>query len=115
MRSSSQDSNMSTNNKLFQQMFMQFPQTQANAPAPQAPNIKSECISNPEVFTREGLSIEQIYKHLETFGISLSLKITLNLDHMPTPEAGIAYTFLRIFEIAQNYVALKIQAKYYLD
>ena len=50
-------------------MFMQFLQTQASVPAPQAPSIKSKHTPDPEVFTGEGPSIEQINKRLETFRI----------------------------------------------
>ena len=39
----------------------------------------------------------------------------LNLNRMPAPEARIAYTFSRISETAQGYIALKIQAKLYLS
>ena len=92
---------------------MQFLQTQASVPPPQASNIKSKCTIDPEVLTREGSSIEQIYERLKTFRISLKLKMTLNLDHLPTPEAHIAYSFPRISESAQGYIVQKIKAKYY--
>ena len=104
---------MSTNNELFWQMFIQFLQTQASVPAPQASHIKSERTPVSEVFTREGFSIEQIYERFKTFEIGLSLKITLNLNCMLTPEACIAYTFSRTSRTAQGYIALKIQVKYY--
>ena len=104
---------MSTYNKFFRQMLIQFPQTQASVPAFQAPKIKSEYIPDPEVFTGEGFSIEQILKLFETFEISFSYKMTLNLDCMPTPESHIVYTFSRISGTAQGYIAPKIQAKYY--
>ena len=74
-------------------MFVQFLQTQASVPAPQASHIKSECTLDPEVFTKKESSIEQVYECLETFRISLNFKITLNLDCMPTPETHIAYIF----------------------
>ena len=91
---------MLINNKLFWQMFMQFLQTQASVPAPQAPNIKSKCTPDLEVITRKGSSIKQIHKYLKTFGIFFNLKMTLNLHHMVTPEPCIAYTFPRTFGIA---------------
>ena len=96
-------------------MFMQFLQIQVSVLAFQALNIKSKCTPNSEVFTGKGSSIEQIHERLETFEISFSLKITLNLDPMHTSEAGIAYTFSRTCEKAQGYIAPKIQAKYYQD
>ena len=105
--------NTLTNDELLQQMFMQFLQTQASLPAPQAPNIKLECTPDTEVFTEEKSFIEKIYECFKTFGISLNLKITLNLDHMLTPEVRITYTFSRISRTTQGYVAPKIQAKYY--
>ena len=39
--------------------------------------------------------------------------MTLNLDQMFTPKARIAYTFPHISGTAQEYIASKIQAKYY--
>ena len=96
-------------------MFMQFLQTQASVLAPQAPSIKSKCTADQEVFTREGSSIEQIHKRFKTFEISLNLKMTLNLDRMPTPEARISYISSRTSRPAQGYIAPKIQAKYYQD
>ena len=96
-------------------MFMQFLQTQASLPAPQAPSIKLKCIPDPEVFTGKGFSIEQIHERLETFGIDISLKMTLNLNRIPTPESYIAYTFSRTSGTAQSYITPKIQAKYYQD
>ena len=104
----SHDFNMLTNDKFFQQIFMQFLQTQASVPAPQASSIKLKFTPNPEVFTRTGFSIEQIHKYLKTFKISLNLKMTLNLDRMPTLEARIAYTFSRTSKTAQGYIAPKI-------
>ena len=76
-------------------MFMQFLQTQASAQATRPSIIKSERTPDPEVFSGEGLSTEVIHERLESFGIALDLKMTLNLDRMPTPEARIAYTFSR--------------------
>ena len=92
---------------------MQFLQTQASVPAPQAPNIKSKHTPDPEVFTGEGYSIKQIFERLKTFGISLNLKMTLNVNQMPTPEVCITYTFSRISRKTQGYIAPKIQVKYY--
>ena len=41
--------------------------------------------------------------------------MTLNLDRMPTPEARIVYTFSRTSGTVQDYIAPKIQARFYLD
>ena len=46
-----QDFNMSTNDKLLWQIFMQFLQTQASVQAPQAPKINSKHTLNFEVLT----------------------------------------------------------------
>ena len=94
-------------------MFIQFLQTQASIQDFQAPNIKSKHILDLEVFTGDESSIEQIHECLKIFGISLNLKMTLNLDCMPTPEACTAYTFSRTSGTVQGYIAPKIQAKYY--
>ena len=78
-------------------------------------HAKSERSSDPEIFSGKGSSIEYIHEHLESFGIALDLKMTLNLDHMPMPEARIAYTFSRTSSTAQGYIAPKIQARLYQD
>ena len=39
-------------------MFMQLLQTQASVPATQAPNIKSKCTTDLEVFTGENFCIK---------------------------------------------------------
>ena len=111
-----QDTTMTpANNDLFQHMFMQFLQTQASAQATRPSITKSECTLDPEVFSGEGPSTEVIHDRLEFFGIVLDLKMTLNLDRMPTSEACIAYTFSRTSGTAQGYIAPKIQAKLYQD
>ena len=94
---------------------MQFLQTQAFAQATRPSITKSEPTPDPEVFSGEGPSTEVIHERLEFFGIALDLKMTLNLDRMPTPEARIAYIFSRTSETAQGYIARKIQAKLYQD
>ena len=96
-------------------MFMQFLLTQASAQATKPSITKSERTPDPEVFSSEGPSTEFIHEQLEFFGIALDLKLTLNLDCMPTPEARRAYTFSRTSRTAQGYIALKIQAKLYQD
>ena len=92
---------------------MQFLQTQASAQATKTSITKSERTPDPEVFCGEGPSIEVIHERLKSFKIALDLKMTLNLNRMPTPEARIAYTFSRISGTAQGYIAPKIQAKLY--
>ena len=87
---------------------MQFLQTQASAQATRPSITKSECTPDSEVFSGEGPSTEVIHEHLKSFGIALDLKMTLNLDCMPTPEGRIAYTFSRTSETAQGYIAPKI-------
>ena len=77
-------------------MFMQLLQTQVSVPASQTSRIKSERTPDPEVFPGEGSFIKQIHERLETFGIDLNLKMTLNLDHMLTTKVCIAYSFSRI-------------------
>ena len=94
---------------------MQCLQTQASAQATRLSTTKSECTLDPEVFSGEGPSTKVIHERLEFFGIALNLKMTLNLDRMPTPEACIAYTFSRTSGTAQGYIAPKIQAKLYQD
>ena len=94
---------------------MQFFQTQASAQATKPSITKSECIPDPEVFFGEEPPTEVIHERLESFRIALDLKMILNLDRMPTPEAHIAYTFSRTSGTAQGYIAPKIQAKLYQD
>ena len=74
-------------------MFMEFLCTQTTAQATRASHAKYECSPDPEIFSGEGSSIEYIDERLEFFGIALDLKMTLNLDRMPAPEARIAYIF----------------------
>ena len=94
---------------------MEFLRTQTTAQATHASHPKSERSPDPEIFSGEGFSFEYIHKCLEFFGIALDLKMTLNLDRMPTPEARIAYTFSRTSGTAQGYIAPKIQARLYQD
>ena len=103
------------NNDLLQHMFMEFLRTQTTAQATHASHAKFERSLDPEIFSGEGSSIEYIHKRLESFGIALDLKMTLNFDPMPTPEASIAYTFSRTSGTAQGYIAPKIQARLYQD
>ena len=94
---------------------MEFLRTQTLAQVTHASHTKSERSPDPEIFSSERSSIEYIHERLESFGIALDLKITLNLDRMPTPEARIAYTFSRTSGSAQGYIAPKIQARLYQD
>ena len=111
-----QDTTMTpANDDLLLHIFMQFLQTKASAQATRPPITKSECTPDPEVFSGEELSTEVIHERLESFGIVLDLKMTLNLDRMPTPEARIAYTFSCTSRTAQSNIASKIQAKLYQD
>ena len=109
-----QDTTMTpANDDLLQHMFMQLLQTQASAQATRPSITKSERTSDPEVFFEEGPSTEVIHERLESFGITLDLKMTLYLDRMPTPETRIAYTFSHTSGTAQGYITPKIQAKLY--
>ena len=111
-----QDTTMTpANDDLFQHMFMQFFQTQAFAQATRPFIAKSKHTPDPEVFSGKGPSTEVIHERLESFRIALDLKVTLNLDRMPPPEARIAYIFSRTSGTAQGYIAPKIQAKLYQD
>ena len=104
------------NDNLLQHMFMEFLRTQTTAQATQATHAfhaKSERSPDPEIFSGKGSSIEYIHERLESFGIALDLKMTLNFDCMSTPEARIAYTFSCTSGTAQGYIAPKIQARLY--
>ena len=97
---------------------MQFLQTQASAQATRPSITKSEkTLQTLKFFLERGPSTKIIHERLESFEIALDLKMTLNLDRMPTPEASIAYTFShsRTSRTAQGYIAPKIQAKLYQD
>ena len=112
MESDQESTMLLVNNDRLRHMFMEFLRTQTTA---QAPHIKSKCTPDPEVYPEERSSTEQVHECLESFGIALDLKMTLNLDCMPTSEARIAYTFSRTSGTAQEYIALKIQARLYQD
>ena len=112
MESSQEFTMPPTNNDFLRHMFIEFLRTQKTA---QTLHVKSEHTSDPEVFFGEGSSTKQVHEHLESFGITLDLKMILNLDRMPTPEARIAYTFSRTSGTAQGYIAPYIQARLYQD
>ena len=103
------------NNDLLQHMFMDFLRTQTTTQATHASHAKSERSPDPEIFSGKGSSIEYIHERLESVGIALDLKMTLNLDRMPTSEARIVYTFSSTSGTAQGYIAPKIQARLYQD
>ena len=103
------------NDNLVQHMFMEFLRTQTTVQATHASHAKSERSPDPEIFFGKEFFIEYIHEHLESFGIALDRKMTLNLDRMPMPEARIAYTFSRTSGTAQGYIAPKIQARLYQD
>ena len=90
---------------------MEFLCTKTIAQATHAFHTKSVCFSDPEIFSEKGSFIEYIHKRLESFGVALDLKMTLNLNCIPTPEAHIAYTFSRTSGTAQGYIAPKIHAR----
>ena len=94
-------------------MFIEFLRTQTTAQATHASHTKSERSPDPEIFFGERSSIEYIHERLESFDIVLDLKMTLNLDRMPMPEACIAYTFSCTSGTVQGYIAPKIQARLY--
>ena len=99
-------------------MFIEFLCTQTTAQATHAihaSHAKSQRFPDPEIFSGGGSSIEYIHKRLESFGIALDLKVTLNLDRMPTPKARIAYIFSHTLGTAQGYITPKIQARLYQD
>ena len=94
---------------------MEILRIKATVQATHASHAKFERSPDPEIFFGEKSLIEYIHERLEFFGIVLDLKMTLNLDRMPTPEACIAYTFSRTSGTAQGYIAPKIQARLYQD
>ena len=96
-------------------MFIEFLRTQSIALATHVSDAKSEHSPDPEVFLGEESSTEYIHERLECFETALGLKMTLNFNHMPTPEARIAYTFSQISGPAHRYIATKIKARLYQD
>ena len=56
-----------------------------------------------------------MYKKLESFIISLTLKITLNTDWYPTETSWIVYVFSCTTGTAQSYISAKITAGQYID
>ncbi|KAI9876683.1 MAG: hypothetical protein M1823_007232, partial [Watsoniomyces obsoletus] len=99
----------SMHDDVLRQMFAQFLEQQNNSRFMAA--SKSDKAPDPEIFTAEGSSIDVIHEKLETFAIQLELKMTLNMDRMPTPDTRVAHTFSRTSGTAQGYIAPNITAK----
>ena len=100
------------NDEFLCNMFAEFMQIQAtNTP----PKSKSECTANPEIFSGDGGNTEVTHEKLESFIMSLSLKMTLNADWYPTAMSWIAYVFSRTTGTAQSYISAKITAGQYVD
>ena len=59
--------------------------------------------------------MEITYEKLESFIMSLSLKMMLNTDWYPTETSQIAYIFSRTTGTAQSYISAKIMAGQYID
>ena len=59
--------------------------------------------------------MEIMYEKLESFIMSLSLKMTLNTDRYPTETSWIAYVFSHTTGTAQSYISAKITAGQYID
>ena len=97
---------------LLRQMFTQFMHFTANN---SHHAVKSEKIPDPEIFTGTGDSIEDIHEKLETFVVSLTLKMKLNMDRFPTADARIAYTFSRTGDRAKGHIVTKVQSNQYAD
>ena len=56
-----------------------------------------------------------MYEKLESFIMSLSLKMTLNNDWYPTETLRIVYVFSHMTGTAQSYISAKIMAGQYID
>ena len=97
---------------LLRQMLTQFMHFTANN---SHHAVKSEKIPDPEIFTSTGDSIEDIHEKLETFVVSLTLKMKLNMDHFPTTDARVAYTFSRTGDRAKGHIVTKVQSNQYTD
>ena len=91
-------------------MFIEFLHIQTTA---QATHVKFKCTLNPENFSQKEFFTKQVHKRLKFSGIALDLKMTLNLNCMPLPEARVTYKFSRTSGTAHKYITLKIQARLY--
>ena len=95
------------NNKFLHNMFAEFIQIQATNTTPKS---KSEHTADPEIFSGDGRNTEIMYEKLESFIMSLSLKMTLNTDQYSTETSQIVYVFSRTTGTAQFYISAKITA-----
>ena len=100
------------NDKFLHNMFTEFMQIQATNTTPKS---KSEHTADPEIFSGDGRNMEITHEKLESFIMSLSLKMTLNTDWYPTETSWIAYVFSRTTGTAQSYISAKITAGQYID
>ena len=65
---------MLTNDKLLQQIFMQFLQAQANVSAFQAPNIKSECTQTQKSLLENKLLLNKFLNTSKLLELALTLR-----------------------------------------
>ena len=100
------------NNKFLHNMFAEFMQIQATNTTPKS---KSEHTADPEIFSGDSGNTEIIHEKLESFIMSLSLKMTLNTDRYPTETSQIVYIFSCMTGTAQSYISAKITAGQYID
>ena len=100
------------NNKFLHNMFAEFMQIQATNTTPKS---KSEHTADSEIFSGDSRNTEITYEKLESFIMSLSLKMTLNTDWYPMETSWIAYVFSRTTGTAQSYISAKIMAGQYID
>ena len=100
------------NNKFLHNMFAEFIQIQATNTTPKT---KSKHTADPEIFSGNSGNTEIMYEKLESFIISLSLKITLSTDWYPTETSWIAYVFSHTTGTVQSHISAKITAGQYID
>ena len=100
------------NDKFLCNMFAEFMRIQATNTTPKS---KSEHTADPEIFIGDGGNTEITHEKLESFIMSLSLKMMLNTDWYPTEISQIAYIFSHTTGTAQSYISAKITAGQYID
>ena len=88
-------------------MFAKFMQIQATNTTPKS---KSEHTADPEIFSGNGGNTEVTHEKLESFIMSLSLKMTLNANWYLTATLQIAYVFSHTTGTVQSYISAKIMA-----
>ena len=98
--------------KFLHNMFAEFMHIQATNFTSKS---KFKYTTNPKIFSGNGRNTEVMYKKLESFITSLSLKITLNINYYPTEVSHIAYVFSWTTGIVQSYISAKIMAGQYVD